>query len=343
MAALAVSTLAGYEVFIKRYELFMAATGLPRSAAWPPSSSTIMAFVSWLCTSHQPARGGRYSYGNIQKALCALKAACKFAGMRLQSFETPRLELFMRGVRKTIGDARREPRLPLVFALVAMICDAWTGSNMGRALFLVAFFGLFRPGEITKAPGSTLLPRANVEWLSGHVKIRLDASKVDIFRRGAHAIIAEAAPSFGKYCPVKALRKAWDEAKDKRPMAALFQTQEGKTMTYESFRRLLKQAIMQAKLEGKFSPHSFRIGGATELAMQKVPPHVIKAMGRWSSDCYQRYVRLPAEFVKEVSRGMATRPTTKPEGGVSPSVYGGLPLTVLEKASFEEIAFNVHG
>jgi hypothetical protein len=261
--------------------------------------------------------------------------------MRLQSFETPQLELFMRGVRKTIGDARREPRLPLVFALVAMICDAWTGSDMGRALFLVAFFGLFRPGEITMAPGSTLLPRANVEWRTGHVRIRLDASKMDIFKRGAHVIIAEAASS--KHCPVKALRKAWDGAKDKRPMAALFQTQDGETMSYESFRKLLKQAIREAGLKGKFSPHSFRIGGATELALQKVPPHIIKAMGRWSSDCYQRYVRLPAGFIREISRGMGSKTKTEAKGGVSPSVYGGLPLTVMEKASFEEIALNNHG
>ncbi|TFK16523.1 hypothetical protein FA15DRAFT_607129, partial [Coprinopsis marcescibilis] len=37
--------------------------------------------------------------------------------------------------------------------------------------------------------------------------------------------------------------------------------------------------------------HSFRIGGTTELLLAGVPPDVVKAMGRWSSDAFLRYWR----------------------------------------------------
>jgi hypothetical protein len=37
--------------------------------------------------------------------------------------------------------------------------------------------------------------------------------------------------------------------------------------------------------------HSFRIGGTTHLLLSKVPPDVVKALGRWSSDSFLRYWR----------------------------------------------------
>lgn len=339
VAALAASTLAGYELFLTRYGLFCQAVGLPTSKAWPPSTATIIAFVCWLVQCHTPARGDGHSYGNVQKALCALKAACKFAGLPLASFTNPRLELFMRGVRKKLGGAKKDPRLPLVFALVAALCDAWRGGDMAPALFLVAFFGLFRPGEVTLAPGSTFLPRANVEWFADYVRIRLDASKTDIFRRGAHVIVA-AGTGAPAHCGFRALRKAWEGAKNKKPMAALFQRDDGSPLTYENFRAVLKQAIDWAGFKGRFSPHSFRIGGATELAQRGVPGHIIKAMGRWSSECYQRYVRLPASFVKDVSKSMGEGRAARE--GVSTSLFGGLPLSKVESASFEDTALNLY-
>ncbi|KAF9224483.1 hypothetical protein BS17DRAFT_641968, partial [Gyrodon lividus] len=35
--------------------------------------------------------------------------------------------------------------------------------------------------------------------------------------------------------------------------------------------------------------HSFRIGGTTELLLTGVPPDIVKALGRWSSDAFLRY------------------------------------------------------
>ncbi|KAG2053677.1 hypothetical protein BDR06DRAFT_840679, partial [Suillus hirtellus] len=39
------------------------------------------------------------------------------------------------------------------------------------------------------------------------------------------------------------------------------------------------------------SGHSFRIGGTTELLLRGVPPHIVKVLGRWSSDAFLRYWR----------------------------------------------------
>jgi hypothetical protein len=37
------------------------------------------------------------------------------------------------------------------------------------------------------------------------------------------------------------------------------------------------------------SGHSFRIGGTTELLISRVPPDIVKMMGRWSSDSFLQY------------------------------------------------------
>ena len=55
----------------------------------------------------------------------------------------------------------------------------------------------------------------------------------------------------------------------------------------------LRQIMASAKVPGNFSSHSFRIGAATVVARNRVPDHLIQAMGRWSSNAYQ--LRTPGE------------------------------------------------
>ena len=54
-----------------------------------------------------------------------------------------------------------------------------------------------------------------------------------------------------------------------------------------------------------YSGHSFRIGAATSAAHAKVPDHMIKTLGRWSSDCYTRYIRTPEADVRQALSSLA--------------------------------------
>ena len=77
---------------------------------------------------------------------------------------------------------------------------------------------------------------------------------------------------------------------------ALFLCHDGLPLTKEDFISQVRAALLEAGLNPNlFAGHSFRIGAATTAAAAGVPGHVIKYLGRWSSDAYQLYVRADAD------------------------------------------------
>lgn len=66
----------------------------------------------------------------------------------------------------------------------------------------------------------------------------------------------------------------------------LWLTQDGHVPTRSWFMRRFRRFFAR-----EFAGHSMRSGGATTLALQGTPPHTIQAVGRWSSDDWQKYVR----------------------------------------------------
>ena len=51
--------------------------------------------------------------------------------------------------------------------------------------------------------------------------------------------------------------------------------------------------------------HSFRIGAATTAAEKGVEDSLIKTLGRWESNAYQTYIRVPREVLAETSLRLA--------------------------------------
>lgn len=54
-----------------------------------------------------------------------------------------------------------------------------------------------------------------------------------------------------------------------------------------------------------FSGHSFRIGAGTAAGQAKIEDHMIKTLGRWSSDCYVRYIRTQPTSIKHAQQQLA--------------------------------------
>ena len=67
----------------------------------------------------------------------------------------------------------------------------------------------------------------------------------------------------------------------------------------------LRQIFFTSGIEGNFSSHSFRIGAATVAARNGIPDHLIQALGRWTSNAYQLYIRTPSEALAGISGQLA--------------------------------------
>ena len=83
----------------------------------------------------------------------------------------------------------------------------------------------------------------------------------------------------------------------------LFRFEDGRALTRPRLVAAVRDALARAGLKPEdYSGHSFRIGAATTAAACGVPVDTIKTLGRWRSQAYQLYVRLPRKHLAGLSR-----------------------------------------
>ena len=168
----------------------------------------------------------------------------------------------------------------------------WAACCMG-------FFGFLRVGEFTvnspfDASHHLTSQDLQVDSLVNptSIKVHVKSSKTDPFRQGYYIYI-------GKGRPIAAIIQY---LKLRGPSTGpLFINLDGNPLTRQALSTTIQSILQAAGVQGQFSGHSFWIGAATTAAGQRVPDHLIKTLGRWSSDAYQRYIRIPVHAILSVS------------------------------------------
>lgn len=179
--------------------------------------------------------------------------------------------------------------------------DSWDLSMLWAAMTL-ATFGLLRSGEFALDESESLqsakLLRLNdvtFEQVASTdvLRLRLRNSKTDKNRTGVIVTVGESGKSV---CAVRAMRhylRFRGKAVEDDP---LFTFRDGAVLrrnTLIKFSRVFLEKIGEDSKS--YAGHSFRIGGATDLASRAVPDHEIQAAGRWTSDAFKLYVRFADE------------------------------------------------
>ena len=75
----------------------------------------------------------------------------------------------------------------------------------------------------------------------------------------------------------------------------------GHPLTRQQLSSPVQSILHAAGYSGSYSGHSFQIGAATTAAARGVPDHLIKTLGRWSSDAYHIYICTPVSSIARVS------------------------------------------
>lgn len=88
----------------------------------------------------------------------------------------------------------------------------------------------------------------------------------------------------------------------------LFTFTSGKWLTRTSLTHELHDVLQQCDIQPQhYFSHSFGIGTATTAAAAGIPAWLIKVLDRWSSDCYERYVRTPLETLLVIPKQLVNK------------------------------------
>ena len=207
-------------------------------------------------------------------------------------------------------------RLPITPSILEQLRREWNKDPSNKdhvmlwAACCVGFFGFLRSGEMTAPESGDFDPGQHLTFddikvvnptSPTAVVIRIKQSKTDPFRQGVSIYLGK---TESVLCPVTSLLSYLVvRGTDGGP---LFRFKDGRPLT----RPLLVTALRKALSSAGFKPesyagHSFRIGAATTAAACGVPVEIIKSLGRWKSDAYQLYVRLPADQLSAISKQLA--------------------------------------
>ena len=294
------STRKAYETGIRIFIKFLLLQGLAFDCSKLPvtSEDKIVEFVAY-CFEQL-----KLKFTTIKLYLCGIRygymihgVASPFDNMPLQ-----RLHAALMGIKRLQG-LHRSPKMPITTDILFKLCqcldsgyfDNFTNILM-KTVLLLAFFGFLRCGEF--AVSTTFQHDVNMTFddvriFDDHLTIHLKQSKTDPFRKGITLMIFKTGSSL---CPYQAVVKYISLRNSSLPSLIrhtdpFFVTSYGKPLSRAFFVGNLKLLISSIGLDSsKFAGHSVRRGSASVCALHRIEDHVIQKLGRWSSNCYQRYI-----------------------------------------------------
>lgn len=220
-----------------------------------------------------------------------------------------RLYYTLRGIKRLQGNSfQRPPRAPFTLKLIKRFSQLlykyfpFRDFLMLKSAALLAFFGLLRASEYLSQSSAKYDPQNTLSSQDisfardmTHASIRIKQSKTDPFRQGCSIKIWALNNA---WCPVLSLH-AYYSLLDGYS-GPLFRFSDGSFLTRNQFSSIIHKYLPNINL----NTHSFRIGGASAAHAAGVPDSTIKALGRWASNAFRIYLRLPDTTIQKAQQSM---------------------------------------
>ena len=282
----------------------LACPALAYAGKYPPLTEEILNYFVAHCYKVSKLR-----HSTIKLYLAGIRHAYIVQGLPnplvdLNGQALLRLQLILRGIKKS-QTAGIKPRLPITYDILQNFLNCLEKGVFGlhvdsvmQTMCTIGFFGFLRCGEMTckyaKFDPVVDLTMQDVQFTSSSsMSIQIKASKTDPFRQGITLHFFQMKPPI---CPVRMMsiyfrnRMRLGGSHD----SPLFIDSKGNAVSRDFFIRHLKMIMSRLGFDqAEFSGHSLRIGAATTASNTHVQDHLIKIMGRWTSDSYCRYIRTP--------------------------------------------------
>lgn len=204
------------------------------------------------------------------------------------------IQKLLEGCRR--GRPCRDIRAPLTMQILISVYNTLPGvcynnyeCKLFSALFVLAYFGLFRVSELVSSLSDDMLSLSDLSFVDNKKYIIIQLRRYKTNQRGIPTYL-KIPCEHGILCPVRSM----SEYLSLRPRSPgpLFCHSNLTPVTRSQFSAVLSKCISKTVCTDLcFKSHSFRIGRATDLASQGYSSSVIMKLGRWNSGAYRLYIR----------------------------------------------------
>ena len=208
---------------------------------------------------------------------------------------------------------RVRTRLPIRRGLLSLILDIIPkiiGENqeyliiLYRAMFVTAYFGLFRIGEITSSQHTITVGNVHVGVNKNKLMFVLHTSKTHGLDKKPQIVKISALPvdtcvtnfvakDIQLICPFQAVHLYVANLRSRRnDDEPFFIFRDRSPVSGNNLRKVLKDAIKYLGLnQSLYTVHGIRAGRASDLFSLQVSVETIRKLGRWSSSAIYEYFR----------------------------------------------------
>jgi hypothetical protein len=281
--AIDTSTWKNYGSALNSYLTFVRIHNFPVE----PTADTISFFTVFMCHHIKPDSVDTY-----------LSGICQQLEPYFPSIREIRKSILC---KRTLTGCKRLRGVPtirkraLTFMDLEIVIEYYANSSSHDDLLFVCqlltgFFALMRLGELCISDDKSLFDyrkitlRTSLSLSDNDYRFFLPSHKADKFFEGNIVIIQR---HFGSINPLHFLKKYLASRDRLFPFSPDLWLRADGTRPSRSF--FIRR--MRLFFENDVAGQSMRAGGATSLAENGVPPHLIQAIGRWASPAFQIYIR----------------------------------------------------
>ena len=283
------NTKKSYNQGIASFDSFRLSHSLP--ITWPPQCTHIINYIAYL------SKEG-FTHSTVTAYIAGIAFKIKVMGHEdiTRHFIIRKL---LRGVSRKANST--DSRVPITLNILrklphalSHVCKSTYEAKLFSSAFTLAYSGFLRVGEMTlmsrNAHSTKVLQLSDVKIVNNSCHLCIRFSKTDQTGKTVTLVIPSAQDS--TICPISNLQK-YLAVRINTSSSVLFCHLDGSPLTRYQFSSVLKLALKFAGIKStNFTSHSFRIGNATQCALQGIPSNKIQEMGRWNSPCFKRYIRM---------------------------------------------------
>lgn len=258
---------------------------------WPTTTETLCLFAQHLATRMRSVK-------SIKSYLFGVKKLHLYAGVQPPDLKEFHLQLTLKGLERELKHrvVQAKRMTPKLLMKIWYLLDPKNKTHtLFWAILLTGFFLLLRKSNLVPHSKGSFdakkqLKRKQVIIEQDWVKVVITWSKTIQFNQKKLVLKMFKIPN-SPLCPVNAFR-AYFKAIPGKPQDPCFMCEDGSSFSYNQLQYFIKKFIKEAGVKKwhRYSAHSLRRGGLEWGYKQNLSKKYLKALGDWSSDCFETYL-----------------------------------------------------